>query len=111
MSKSDSKAGKLRSKLKNVFVDAIQESCGLMHLGLVTGVRGVENVESFAMKRLTGQSAKNTVSDRRAITIRRRHKIAQTYDQVKNKLNDFADARFGNKEDAMVETLVHGDAQ
>lgn len=102
------KFSKFKSRVKDVIVDGIQGTLGYTHLALTAGAVGTERVEASLLKRAYAQDPKRTISDRRNISLRRRHKVAQSYGDIRDSFLDFITPN--RPEDVAIEAEVHGNA-
>lgn len=96
--------------IKNSVISGIQSTCSVSHLTLRYGIDVVEIAEASFMKRMTGQLKEDTIKQRQSNSNRVRLENKRAYLEVKSKLKNMVATRFGTSDEAVEETLIHGEA-
>lgn len=103
------KVKKAKGFVVNAIVKGIQGTCGVTHVGLRYAIDVVEVSEAKVLKRAYGQEADDTIKERRRRTNVVRLNNVKSYNAFRERVKELAKSKFGTSEEAVVETMEHGD--
>ena len=105
--KAKSKVKTFKNKLTNLVCSAVQSSCATTHVALSYATDSVEWVEGKLVKRLIGVPEKATVIDRRHVTLKNKHAVAQTLSEFSKAVKSYVKTKVDVADAMIVNETIH----
>lgn len=100
----------VKDKAKGFLSTFVRSSTGGAHVSLLAGVKIVEHIEGKIIQKLDGQSYEDVIQSRRKETLATHDKVIKTYEQLRGKVNNLSEVKFGSKEEVIVEGIQYGNS-